>query len=452
MTLEAPLESRSFRAATSLPKAQTKPLPASLDAERAILCAGLRRENLIDELSEITPAHFHHPAHGTIWEVLQDMRDGCRPIDLVTVFQELADKNLIEQTGGNSTLAHIQTMDAVISNYREYSEILIEKYVRRKAIAILSKAEDELYLDHSQGNLRIISDSINSLQSLTRDKDSLVRHIGDFAMQSIESIERLYKSGGKINGIATGFEKIDRSLDGLKGGQMIVIAARPSMGKSALGMQIVTNAARAGVPCAVFSLEMSGEQLTTRIICSTSGTSLKNIKNGMAKNEMNSIGNHSFALSKLPIYIDETAAININSLKSKARAFKKKYDIGLIMIDYLQLVTSLSKRAQNSKVIEITEISNGIKQIAKELRIPVIALAQLNRDIEKRKGGRPVLSDLKDSGSIEQDADVVVFIHRPKEKDAEEAEIIIAKNRDGACGFTKLWFMGETTSFRDIAD
>ena len=451
MTQESPQSRRDYQSAAVIPKNDSRPLPASLDAEKGVLCSILIDQSVIDDLSHITPSHFHHPAHGTIYQVMQDMRDGDRKIDMNTVFMECHDKNLIDQIGGNSIIQDIRSFLPASEEYRFYAETLVEKYTRRQAIALMTAGISELFQESFGSPNEMLAETIASLQDLTRDKDSLVQHIKKYAMDSIESLERISKSEGKINGVATGFRNLDNTFDGLKGGQMVVIAARPSMGKSALGMQMIVNAATAGVPCAVFSLEMSGEQLTTRIICATAGKSLKNIKSGfVAKSEMSAIGNSAFRLANLPIYIDETASTPINSIKSKARAFKQAYGIGLIMIDYLQLATSLSKRAQNSKVIEVTEISNGIKAIAKELKIPVIVLAQLNRDIEKRKGGKPVLSDLKDSGSIEQDADIVIFIHRPKEKEAEEAEIIVAKNRDGPCGYTPLWFDGPTTSFKEI--
>jgi replicative DNA helicase len=284
----------------------------------------------------------------------------------------------------------------------------------------------------------------------------------DQVMEAIESIEKLYERRGGITGISTGFVEFDRITNGLHPAEMIVIAARPSMGKTALAMNIAEHVAvHEKLPVAVFSLEMSAQQLVQRLLCSRARVNLQKVRDGfLAERDFPSLTAAASRLAEAKIFIDDTAGLTILELRAKARRLKAKEDIQLIVVDYLQLLRSMTRRAQDNRQLEISEISAGIKGLAKELKVPIIVLAQLNRQPEARTGGKPRLSDLRESGSIEQDADLVGLLVRPElyEDDEEtraekegEAELIIAKQRNGPVGEIRLTFLKEFTRFEDRA-
>ena len=281
-------------------------------------------------------------------------------------------------------------------------------------------------------------------------------------MGALESIEQLWERRGGITGISTGFTELDRMTNGLHEAEMIVIAARPSMGKTALAMNIAEHVAITGkLPVAVFSLEMSSQQLVQRLLCSRARVNLQKVREGfLAERDFPSLTAAASKLAEAQIYIDDTAGLSILELRAKARRLKAQKDVQLIVVDYLQLLKSTTRRAQDNRQLEISEISAGIKGLAKELKVPIIVLAQLNRQPEARSGGKPRLSDLRESGSIEQDADLVGLLVRPEvyEEDedaraekAGEAELIIAKQRNGPVGDVPLTFLKEFTRFEDRA-
>jgi replicative DNA helicase len=281
-------------------------------------------------------------------------------------------------------------------------------------------------------------------------------------MQAIECIEQLYERRGSISGLSTGYSELDKMTDGMHGAEMFVIAARPSMGKTALAMNIAEHVAIDGQkPVAIFSLEMSSQQLVQRMLCSRARVSLQKVKEGFLRDrDFPCLTAAASKLAEARLFIDDTSAISILELRAKARRLKTQHDIQLIVIDYLQLLRSTSRRAQDNRQIEISEISAGIKALAKELGIPIIVLAQLNRNPEKRGGGKPLLSDLRESGSIEQDADVVALLIRDEyyaesDEERQEAEgkatLIIAKQRNGPVGDIPLTFLKEFTRFEDRA-
>ena len=269
-------------------------------------------------------------------------------------------------------------------------------------------------------------------------------------MEAIDDMEMYLKNKGKLIGVPTGFSGLDKTFGGLKGGQLIVLAARPSVGKSALASNIIVNAAGSG-GVALFSLEMSGRELVTRMICSEARVSLQNVRGGMlCRWDQSPLTRANSTISSLPIHIDETPSITLNALRGKARRMVSKQGVGFIVIDYLQLMRSPSKKADLSRHLEVAEITGGLKELAKELNIPILALAQLNRDIEKRKDMKPLLSDLRESGSIEQDADIVMLMHRDKEKPEEPTLVYIAKHRNGPLGQVQLNFNAQTSTFSDL--
>lgn len=278
--------------------------------------------------------------------------------------------------------------------------------------------------------------------------------IRDAATLAIDELEEIIKLKGALRGITTGIESLNRITSGWRGGQLIILAARPSIGKSALAVNMAMAAANQGEHTAIFTLEMTAAELSIRMICSQARIGLEEVMRGeISKGHLSAYSAAHQRVLSLPVAIDETPSISIASLRARARAIHEKSPLKLIVVDYLQLCTGTSKRSQQNRHLEVAEISGGLKQLAKELNVPVIALSQLNRMMEQRKDGRPMLSDLRESGSIEQDADIVLLLHRKKEKPSEDAELLVAKNRSGQAGIAlKLWFDGPTTTFRENYD
>lgn len=412
----------------------------------------------------ITPGHFHHPAHGTIYGALEELSKTNSPIDLITVTQALSDRNLLEQIGGPSILAHLQTFLPTATNADYYIDIIREKHLLRRMISVCTSSAARCY--EEQGDVKALIDDVEK-QVFTVAEDRVrgdMPEIKDHVNAALDAIEQLYKNRGQVTGVPTGYKELDNMTNGLHPSEMIVIAARPSMGKTALAMNIAEHVAvDKQIPVGVFSLEMSSQQLATRLLCSRARVNLHHIRNGiMPKNAQQNLFKAVNEYSASKMIIDDTAGLSINELRAKSRRMMDKSGLGLIVIDYLQLLKSPSKRGQENRQIEIAEISNGIKALAKELNIPIIVLAQLNRKSEDRGDGKPRISDLRESGSIEQDADVVGLLYRSAyyAKDADdrdekggEAELIIAKQRNGPTGEVPLTFLNEFTRFesRDLA-
>jgi len=455
-----------FSGGQRLPEAH-RPLPASLDAEQGVLSSILLspRETMITAVEKgITPEHFHHPAHGTIYAVLEDLSRNNSPIDLITVTQTLADRNLLEQIGGPSVLANLQTFLPTATNADYYIDIIREKHLLRRMISVCTTSAARCY--DEQGDVKSLIDDVEK-QVFTVAEDRVrgdLPDIKEHVNKAVDAIELLYKNRGQVTGVATGYKEFDNMTNGLHPSEMIVIAARPSMGKTALAMNIAEHVAvDKQIPVGVFSLEMSSQQLATRLLCSRARVNLHHIRNGiMPKNAQQNLFKAANEYSTSKMFIDDTAGLSINELRAKSRRLMDKHGLGLIVIDYLQLLRSPSKRGQENRQIEIAEISNGIKALAKELTIPIIVLAQLNRKSEDRGDGKPRISDLRESGSIEQDADVVGLLYRSayyakdeeeKSEKGGEAELIIAKQRNGPTGEIPLTFLSEFTRFesRDMS-
>jgi len=407
--------------------------------------------------------HFHHPAHGTIYAVLEDLWKKNNPIDLITVTQTLSDRNLLEQIGGPAVLANLQTFLPTATNAEYYIDIMREKHLLRRMIAVCTASAARCY--EEQGDVKTLIDDVEK-QVFTVGEERVrgeLPDMKDHVNAALDSIEKLYKNKGEVTGVPTGYKVFDNMTSGLHPSEMIVIAARPSMGKTALAMNIAEHVAvDKNIPVAVFSLEMSAQQLVQRLLCSRARVNLQNLRNGiMPKGAQQSLFKASTEYGQCRMFIDDTAGLSILELRAKARRLMDKHGLGLIVIDYLQLLKSPSKRGQENRQIEIAEISGGIKALAKELNIPIIVLAQLNRKSEDRGDGKPRISDLRESGSIEQDADVVGLLYRSayyakdEEDKAErggESELIIAKQRNGPTGEVPLTFLSEFTRFetRDV--
>ena len=435
-------------------------LPSSPDAEMGVLCSILLspRQVLGLCIEKIDETYFHQPANAIIYGVLVGLWKELKPIDIITVTQALADQNLLDTVGGPSALAHLIQFIPTAANIEYYLEIVQEKFLLRSMIAICTNAAAQCY--EEQGDVKTLVDTIES--NIFKISESRVSNalpeIKEQVLQAIDAIEGMHKNKGALTGVSTGFSFLDQLTDGMHASEMIVIAARPSMGKTAFAMNIAEHVAiDLQKPVGIFRLEMSSQQLVQRVLCSRARVDLKKVRDGfMGSKDMKNLSRAADALSKSKIYIDDTAGLSILELRAKARRLKDRHDLSLIIIDYLQLLRSNSKRAQDNRQIEIAEISSGIKALAKELSIPVIVLAQLNRESEKRSDGKPRISDLRESGSIEQDADLVGLLYRSAyfEKDDAlrsekegEAELIIAKQRNGPTGEVPLTFLKEYTRF-----
>jgi replicative DNA helicase len=446
-------------------------LPQSVDAERGVLSSILLDSRAVCGLAVekgITEDYFHTPANGIIYKTLIELWNAAKPIDLILLTQLLSNRGLLDQVGGPAYVTELLSFVPTAANAEFYIDIVIEKFTLRQIIGTCTEFAARSY-DEQDDVPRLLDEVEASVFAIANERyKGKLPSLKDHVFEAIESIEKLYERRGSITGIATGFTNIDRMTDGLHGSEMFVIAARPSMGKTALAMNIAEYVCvDLNKAVAVFSLEMSAAQLVQRLLCSRARVNLKKIKDGfLTDRDFPAITTAGSQLSSSQMFIDDTAGLSILELRAKARRLKTQHDIQLIVIDYLQLLRSPSRRAQDNRQLEIAEISSGVKALAKELNIPIIVLAQLNRNPESRSGGaggaqkgRPRLSDLRESGSIEQDADVVSLLVREEyyaDGDEEvkaalcgKATLIIAKQRNGPVGDVPLAFHKEFTRFED---
>ncbi|MEP7014677.1 MAG: replicative DNA helicase [Verrucomicrobiota bacterium] len=438
--------------------------PHSVEAEQGVLGSMLisPREAIGECVEKINEEYFYIPAHQAVYTVLVELWNAGQAIDLITFTQVLRDRNLLEPLGGAAFVTSLFTFVPTAANVEYYIEIVRDKYILRQIIAASTESVRRAYEEQDEVS-NLLDEVEQKIFAVGEDRfKGQMLSMKDQVMEAIESIEKLYERKGGITGISTGFIEFDRMTSGLHPAEMIVIAARPSMGKTALVMNIAEHVAvNDKHPVGVFSLEMSSQQLVQRLLCSRARVNLQKVRDGfLAERDFPSLTAAASKLAEAKIFIDDSAGLSILELRAKARRLKAQHDVQLIVIDYLQLIRSTSRRAQDNRQLEISEISAGLKGLAKELKIPVIVVAQLNRQPEQRTGGKPRLSDLRESGSIEQDADLVGLLVRPemyeeddeaRQEKAGEAELIIAKQRNGPVGEIPLTFLKEFTRFEDRA-
>lgn len=463
----------SFQQAPENPET-LRSLPASFEAEKGVLSCILRgdEEHIGVAISTIKSGDtFHHPHHKNLYEIITTLYQNNVPRDIITISQHVLDNSLEEQIGGIGYLNELFDYAATTAHFEYYLDILQEKRILRTLISTCTTCITEAY--QGQQEVATLLDSVeqNILSVRASNEKSQVRTMKDEVYSAIEVIEERNKRGGGLSGISSGFDELDKRTGGLNSTEMFIIAARPGMGKTSLVMNIIENVSvEQNIPSAVFSLEMSTQSLVMRLLCSLARIDMKSLSQGMMqKRDRLLLMSSASKLSNAPIFIDDTPSLPILELRAKARRLKKQHDIQLIAVDYLQLMRSNSKRAQDNRQQEIAEISAGLKAIAKELNIPVIVLAQLNRNPEQRTGkssGKPKLSDLRESGSIEQDADIVGLLYRDmyyaegdEEREASKglATLNIAKQRNGPTGEIPLTFIDdymrfENRSFQDDAE
>jgi len=444
--------------------------PHSTEAEMGVLGCALLEPNqcigeCVEKLKDDGQLAFYDLRHQTIYETLSTMFNARQPIDLITVQQNLKDRQLLEQIGGIAYLSQLQDSVPSAANLSFYLEVVKEKFLLRKMIQTCSGVVGRIY-DY-EGEVDQLLDEVE--KEVLRVNESRVqtnvRGVKDLVNHAINTLENFFNRQGQLSGLPTGFADFDKMTDGLKGGEMIVIAARPSMGKTSLAMNIAEHVAiEAKVPVGVFSLEMSSESLVLRMMCSLARVNMRSIRDGfMSESDFPKIMAAAGRLSNSKLFIDDSAGLSILQLRARARRMSQQHGIKLFVIDYLQLLHSTARRSQENRQQEIAEISSGIKALAKELNVPVIVLAQLNREIEKDKSRKPRMSDLRESGSIEQDADLVGLLYKPNAGDDDAADaapdesdglavnLLIAKQRNGPTGDVNLTFLKSYTRFESAA-
>jgi replicative DNA helicase len=442
--------------------------PHSVEAEQGVLGSMLisPRETIAECVEKINEEYFYVPAHQTIYSVLVDLWNAGQAIDLITFTQVLRDRNLLESVGGAASVTGLFTFVPTAANVQYYLEIVRDKYILREISAAATESVRRAYEEQDEVN-NLLDEVEQRIFAVGEDRfKGQMLSMKEQVMSTLESIEKLFENKGAITGVSTGFRDLDKLTSGLHPSEMIVIAARPSMGKTALAMNIAEHAAiQLKLPVAIFSLEMSAQQLVQRMLCSRARVNLAKTRDGfLAEADFPKLTNAASKLAEAKIFIDDTASLTILELRAKARRLKAQQDVQLVIVDYLQLLRSTSRRAQDNRQLEISEISAGLKGLAKELKIPIIVVAQLNRNPEIRTGsgkGVPRLADLRESGSIEQDADLVGLLVREEyyaDSDEErtelegKAELIIAKQRNGPIGQVKLTFLKNFTRFEDRAE
>ena len=449
-----------------MPLAERIP-PQNLEAEQSLLGALLIDKDAMLKIADLLhPDDFYRDAHRLIFEMMLELYERHDPIDVLSLGNRLEEKNILSRIGGRAYLVELSNAVATSAHVTHYAEIIQKKSTLRRLLDAASNIsrlgfeegeEIDATLDAAEHTLFAVSQK--------HLKNSFVP-IRSVLADAFERIDELHRDKGKLRGIPTGFTDLDALLAGLQKSDLVILGARPSVGKTAFALDIARSVSiKSKTPVAIFSLEMSKEQLVDRMICSEANVDLWKLRTGHLSDrddDFPRIGHALGVLSEAPIFIDDTGTLTIMELRTKVRRMQMEHGIGLIIVDYLQLMEGRNKNSNSeNRVQEISEISRGLKQIAKEMNVPVLALAQLSRAVEMNKPAIPRLAHLRDSGSIEQDADVVMFIYRkaadrnyreedlaPEEKTV--AEIHIAKHRNGPTGMVRLFFDGKRTSFRNL--
>ena len=432
--------------------------PNDVEAEQAVIGSMLTdRDAVISAIEVLKEEDFYREDNKTIYEAILNLYNRSEPIDIITLKAELTSMGMFYKIGGLEYIVGLPEKVPTTANVEKYISIVKEKSELRRLIKAANEIIEQGY-DPTENIDDIMNSAEKKIFNIMQDKDQKsYSPIKDVLIDAFTELEQLYNQKQHITGVPTGFIDLDYKTAGLHNSDLILIAARPAMGKSAFALNIATNAAlKAKVPAVLFSLEMSKEQMVNRILCSEAMVDSNKERTGkIDDDDWIKLADTMGDLSEAPIYIDDTPGISINEIRAKCRKLKLEKNIGLVVIDYLQLVQGSSKRAQGSREQEISEISRSLKILAKEINVPVIALSQLSRAPEQRPDHRPMLSDLRESGAIEQDADIVMFLYRDDyyNEDSEDkglAEVIVAKHRAGSTGTVKLVWLGNYTKFANM--
>ena len=426
--------------------------PHSNEAEQSVLGAMLLDKEAISSVTEsIKGEDFYREAHREIFEAVVEIFNKGEPVDLITLAERLKSRKTLDVVGGVSYLTSLMDMVPVTHNVRHYSRIVEDKALLRRLILTSSDIMQRSFEGKDAVSEIVEKAEKNIFEISLKHSTAGPEPIGEILHTNFDMIEELYKNKGRLTGVPSGFTDLDRMLSGLQPSELILIAARPSMGKSSFMMNIVQHAAvREKTATVVFSLEMSKEQLSHRLLCSEALIDSQKLRTGdIDEDDWVKLAKVVSPLSKAPIFIDDTPAIGITEIRAKCRKLRIEHNLGLVCIDYLQL---MSGSGSENRQQEISEISRSLKALARELKIPVVALSQLSRAAEQRVDHRPILSDLRESGAIEQDADVVMFLYRDEyyNKESEKkniGEVIISKQRNGPTGSIELVWLGQFTKF-----
>ncbi|MDB5165554.1 MAG: Replicative helicase [Candidatus Saccharibacteria bacterium] len=431
--------------------------PQNLDAEMSLLGAVLIDEEVLADISEhVTAKDFYDKRHGTVFGAMMRLYEKHRPVDLLTLTEEMKRKKELEIVGGSAYLTELTTYVPTAAHAEAYAELVAQKAVRRRLIKASTEISEmgfdedtttQELLEKAEAELFSVSD-----QSLKQDLASLE----SILTESFDRLEELHRNKGTLRGIRTGYRDLDNMTAGLQRSDLIILAARPAMGKTTLVTNLAYNVATiAKQPVLFFSLEMSKEQLVDRMLADASGVDAWNIRTGnLSDQDFSKLSEAMGEMAEAPIYIDDTPGLSVLEMRTKARRAAHEAPLGLIIVDYLQLMQG-SGRSDGNRVQEVSEISRGLKLIARELNVPVIGLSQLSRSVESRNPQIPQLADLRESGSIEQDADIVMFIYREKyynpDTDRDNiTDLIIAKHRNGPTGKVELFFHPERLRFMSL--
>jgi replicative DNA helicase len=430
--------------------------PQNLEAESSVLGGILLENDAINIVLELLrPDDFYRESHRKVFRAMIELTDRTEPVDLITLSEFLKSRGELDAVGGSAYLASLADFVPTAANIAYYGRIVREKSILRSLIRTATEIATRGY--EEQGNVEEFLDTAEKVIfdiSEQKIKASFVA-VGDMIKDTLKTVEKLYERKEMVTGVPTGYEDLDKLTAGLQPSDLIIVAGRPSMGKTAFSLNIAANAAFAGVGVAVFSLEMAKEQLVLRMLCSEARVNNSKVRSGyLAERDFPKLANAAGRLHEALIYIDDTPAISVLELRAKARRLvrDRTKKVGLIVIDYLQLMRGMGGASNREQ--EISEISRSLKALAKELAVPVIAISQLNRRVEDRGDRRPMMSDLRESGAIEQDADVIMFIYRDEvyNQNSEEkgkAEIIVAKQRNGPIDRVELTFLNEFMRFEN---
>ena len=432
-------------------------MPNSAETEQAVIGSILMdKDKMVDVADILVPDDFYQSEYRMIYQAMMQINSEGRPVDLVTVLEQLKSMNVPPEVSSLDFMREIVNSVATSANAKHYARIVKEKSLLRKVIKVNETIMEECYAGHESAD-SILEETEKQLFKLLQSRGAEdITPIKDVVMEAINRIEAASKQSGSVTGVPTGFTDLDYRTAGLQPSDMILVAARPSMGKTAFALNLAANAAcKKHITTAIFSLEMSKVQLVNRFLSMESSVSAQNLRTGnLSETEWEKLVEGASIIGNSGLVIDDTPGISISDMRSKCRKIKLEHDdLGLIIIDYIQLMTSNTR--SESRQQEVSEISRSLKALARELNVPVVALSQLSRAVEQRPDHRPMLSDLRESGAIEQDADVVMFLYRDEyyKKDTDKpgvAEVIIAKQRNGPVGTVELAWIGDRQRFANL--
>ncbi|OIK15032.1 replicative DNA helicase [Bacillus sp. MUM 13] len=431
--------------------------PQNVEAEQAVLGAIFLEPSSLTVTSEmLIPEDFYRSSHQKIFNVMLNLNDEGKAVDLITVTEELAAAKNLEEVGGVSYLSELAASVPTAANVEYYARIVEEKSLLRRLIRTATNIAQEGYSREDEVENLLGEAEKNIMEVAQRKNSGAFQNIKDVLVRTYDNIEVLTNRKGDVTGIPTGFAELDRMTAGFQRNDLIIVAARPSVGKTAFALNIAQNVAtKTEENVAIFSLEMGAEQLVMRMLCAEGNINAQNLRTGSLTDEdWRKLTMAMGSLSNAGIYIDDTPGVRIGDIRSKCRRLKQEHGLGMILIDYLQLIQGNGRSGENRQQ-EVSEISRSLKALARELQVPVIALSQLSRGVEQRQDKRPMMSDIRESGSIEQDADIVAFLYRDDYYDKESEnkniiEIIIAKQRNGPVGTVSLAFVKEYNKFVNL--